>query len=75
MTKKEAREYLKRWRLVNEFQAQELGRMPIAEKLRQMDACYRTAVELGLLKKFQAERRKSEQEVALRWRRLKGLVK
>lgn len=75
MTKKEAREYVRRWRLVSEFQAQELRRMSIAEKLRQMDACYRTAVECDLLKKFQAKRRKSEQEVALRWRRLKGLVK
>ncbi|MGH7166046.1 MAG: hypothetical protein ACREIS_11045 [Nitrospiraceae bacterium] len=71
MTKKEAREYLKRWRLVKRIQAAELRRTPIKEKLRQMDAAYRMAVGLGILNKLAAAKRQREQEVSRRWRRLK----
>jgi hypothetical protein len=74
MTKKDAHAYRSRWRLVNAAQAAELRRTPIAEKLRQMDACYRMAVGLGLIRKLTAAKRKSEQAVSLRWRRLKGLA-
>ncbi|MGH7165898.1 MAG: hypothetical protein ACREIS_10295, partial [Nitrospiraceae bacterium] len=71
MTKKEAREYLKRWHLVNKFQAAELRRTPVKEKLRQMDAAYRMAAGLGILNKLAAAKRQREQEVSRRWRRLK----
>jgi len=74
MTKKEGREYLGRWRLVQKVQAAELRRMPVKEKLRQMDSCYRMAVGLGLIKTLVAAKRKGEKEVRLRWRRLKGLA-
>lgn len=74
MTKKAARGYLKRWRLVNEFQTKEFRRTPIAEKLRQMDACYRLAVEMGLIPKLTAMNRRYDKEARLRWRRLKGLA-
>jgi hypothetical protein len=71
MTKQEAREYLKRWRLVNKFQAAELRRTPVKEKLRQMDAAYRMAAGLGILNKLGAAKSQREQEVSRRWRRLK----
>jgi len=74
MTKKEARAYLNRWRLVSDAQVAELRRTPIKEKLQQLDACYRMAVGLGLIRKLTAAKRKSEKEVSLRWRRLKGLA-
>ncbi|MEW6542955.1 MAG: hypothetical protein AB1411_05015 [Nitrospirota bacterium] len=74
MTKKEAREYVKRGCLVNEFQAKEFRRTPIAEKLRQMDACYRLAVGMGLIPKLAAMNRQQDKEARLRWRRLKGLA-
>lgn len=72
--KKDARAYLKRWRLVNDARAAELRRTSIKEKLRQMDACYRMAVGLGLIRKLTAAKQRSEKEVSRRWRRLKGLA-
>ncbi len=74
MTKKEAKAYQDRWRLVDKIQSNERRRLSIDEKLRQLDQCYEIAVELGLLKRYAAARRKGEREVQLRWRRLKGLA-
>jgi hypothetical protein len=74
MATKDARAYLNRWRLVNEAQAAELRRTPIKEKLRQMDACYRMAVGLGLIRKLTEAKRNSEKEVSRRWQRLKGIA-
>jgi hypothetical protein len=73
-TKKEARAYLNRWSLANEALVTELRRTPIKEKLHQMDACYRMAVGLGLIRKLTSAKRKSEKEVSRRWRRLKRLA-
>lgn len=74
MTKKEAKAYQDRWRLVDKIQNGECRRLSIDEKLRQLDRCYQIAAELGLLKRYTAVRRKGEREVQLRWRRLKGLA-
>jgi hypothetical protein len=73
MTKKDARAYLKRWRIFNKFREQELRRTSPQVKLRQMDECYRMAVGLGLIEKLTAAKRKSERAVRRRWQRLKGL--
>lgn len=74
MTKKEARAFRRRWRLVEEAQKGEHRRLTIEDKLRQLDQCYQTAAELGLLKQYAVERRKGEREVQLRWHRLKGIA-
>jgi hypothetical protein len=74
MTKKEAKAYRDRWQLVDKVQSGERRRLSIEEKLRQLDQCYQTAADLGLLKQYAAARRKGEREVQLRWRRLKGLA-
>ena len=74
MTKREAQAYRDRWQLVDKVQNSERRRLSIEEKLRQLDQCYQTAAELGLLKRYVATRRKGEKEVQLRWRRLKGLA-
>jgi hypothetical protein len=74
MTKKEAKAYRDRWRLVDNVQSGERRRLSIEERLLQVDQCYQTAAELGLLKRYAAARRKGEREVQLRWRRLKGLA-
>jgi hypothetical protein len=73
MTKKQARAYLKRWRVFNTFREAELRRTSPEVKLRQMDECYRIAVGLGLIGKVTAAKRKSEKAVRRRWQRLKGL--
>jgi tartrate dehydratase alpha subunit/fumarate hydratase class I-like protein len=73
MTTKDARAYLKRWRIFNKFREQELRRTSPQVKLRQMDECYRIGVGLGLIGKVTAAKRKSEKAVLSRWRRLKGL--
>lgn len=74
MTKKEAIAYRDRWKLVAKVQSGERRRLSIEEKLRQLDQCYQTAAALGLLKRYAATRRQGEEEVQLRWRRLKGLA-
>ncbi len=71
LTKKDAREYLKRWRLVNEVLAEELRTMPIEVKFHKMDAAYRMAIELGFLPRMKALKQNTEQEVRRRWLRLK----
>ena len=71
MTKKEARDYMNRWRLVNNALAEELRRTPMEVKFQQMDAAYRTAVGLGFLQKMKAVKQDTEDEVRLRWLRLK----
>ena len=74
MTKKEALAYRRRWELMEQVQRDERRGLSIEEKLKQLDLCYQTAAELGLLKQYAASRRKGKREVQLRWRRLKGLA-
>lgn len=71
MTKREAREYRKRWRLVNRVLEEELRRTPIAVKFQQMDAAYRMAVGFGFLQKMKQLKHDTEEEVRRRWLRLK----
>ena len=73
MTKKEARAYLKRWRIFHIFREEELRQTSPKVKLRQMDECYRIAAALGLMGKVITAKRKSEKAVHQRWLRLKGL--
>jgi hypothetical protein len=72
MTKKEAREYVRRWRLVNKALDEELRCTPIEVKFQKLDAAYRMAVGLGFLQRMKAEKRKTENEVRRRWLRLKA---
>ncbi len=74
ITRKEARQYVRRWRLTNNAQVKELRATHMRDKLRQMDACYRMAVGLGLLPAIPLQRTRGEKEVRARWRRLKNIV-
>jgi cell fate (sporulation/competence/biofilm development) regulator YmcA (YheA/YmcA/DUF963 family) len=71
MTKKEARDYVKRWRLVDRVLDEELRQTSIETKFQKMDAAYRMAVGLGVLPKLKALKQETEQEVRQRWLRLK----
>jgi hypothetical protein len=70
MTKKEAQDYLKRWRLVDRVLDEELRQTSIETKFEKMDAAYRMAVGLGFLPKIKALKRETEDEVRQRWLRL-----
>jgi hypothetical protein len=70
MTKKEAQDYLKRWRLVDQVLDEELRQTSIETKFEKMDAAYRMAVGLGFLPKIKALKRETEDEVRQRWLRL-----
>jgi|RhiMetdeSRZDD1v2_1073273.scaffolds.fasta_scaffold104383_2 Trp operon repressor len=70
MTKKEAQDYLKRWRLVNQVLDEELRQTSIETKFEKMDAAYRMAIGLGFLPKIKALKRETEDEVRQRWLRL-----
>ena len=72
MTKKEAREYIRRYRLVNRVTDRELRLTPLEVKFQQMESVYRMAVGLGILEKMKAEKKMSEPEVRQRWLRLKS---
>ena len=74
ITKKEARAYIRRWRWTNHIRAEELRALHMKDKLRQMDACYRMAVGLGLLPGIARQKRRGEKEVRARWRRLKNIA-
>lgn len=71
MTKKEARAYRNRWRLVDQVIADELRRTPPDVKFKKMDAAYRIAAGLGILPRMKALKQKSEREVRRRWLQLK----
>ena len=58
-----------RWRLVNEKEIEELRGMTVEERLRQLDAMFRLAHELGWDEALAAE----EEEVRERWARLHRL--
>jgi hypothetical protein len=73
MTKKEAQDYLKRWRLVDRVLDEELRQTSIETKFEKMDAAYRMAVGLGFLPKIKALKRETEDEVRQRWLRLQTI--
>ena len=70
LTKKEARDYMARWRLVNQVLDEELRKTSIETKFEKMDAAYRMAMGLGFLTKLRALKRETEDEVRQRWLRL-----
>lgn len=70
MTKKEARDYMMRWRLVDRVLEEELRKTSMETKFRKMDAAYRMAMGLGFLTKMRELKRETEDEVRQRWLRL-----
>ncbi len=67
MTKAEARAWRRRWKLVNEFQREELRRTPIEVKFRQLAYLMEFARQFPPTKKELRERA----EVRERWSRLR----
>lgn len=70
LTKKEARDYLKRWQLVDKALGAELRETSAQTKFHKMDAAYRMAAGLGFLEKLKALKQSTEGEVRRRWLRL-----
>ncbi len=69
ITKKEAREFKRRWRLVNEAEKRELRRTSPAQKFRQLAVLMQWVKGFGWEKALKAE----EAEVRKRWAKLKRL--
>lgn len=72
ISKKEAREFKRRWKAVNEFEIQELRKTPPAKKLLQLSAL------MALVKAFpewDEALKEGEAEVRERWLKLKRLYK
>lgn len=67
MTKAEAQAFKERWRMVNEFVDEEIRKTPPAVKLQQLSSLYNTAVFFGWIDKL----RKGEEEVWIRWQKLR----
>ncbi|HXF93604.1 MAG TPA: hypothetical protein VNK46_12660 [Nitrospiraceae bacterium] len=73
ITKKEVREYIKRWRLVNQVLDEELRRTTIETKFEKMDAAYRMAVAVGFLTRLRRSKQETVDEVRQRWLRLQRI--
>ena len=58
-----------RWKVVEEFERQELRAMTIEEHWQKLNAIVRFAIESGM----KIERDESEMEVILRWAKLKAM--
>ena len=71
MTKEEARRFKARWKLVNDFTADEARRTPPETKLRQTALLYEAAQTFGWAEAL----REGEAEVRERWRLLKELYR
>ncbi len=69
ITKKEAREFKGRWRLVNEAEQRELRRTSPAQKFRQLTVLMQWVKGFGWEKALKTE----EAEVRKRWLKLKRL--
>lgn len=67
MTKKDGREFLKRWRLVNEREREELRNTPVEEKLRQLGSLHALATGLG----WHDTLAEGQEEVRQRWQRIR----
>ena len=67
MTKEEAEQFKERWRVVNDFTAEEARNTPPEVKLRQTALLYGAAHTFGWTDKL----RQGEDEVHELWRRLK----
>jgi hypothetical protein len=66
MTKRAARQFVKRWKAINDFERQELRSTPPGEKFRQPEALMQSAAAFG----WDGEERKTTEAVRTRWRRL-----
>lgn len=73
VTKKEARDYLKRWQLVSRALDVELRNTSIQTKFEKMDAAYRMALGLGFLKRLRTVKEDTLDEVRQRWLRLQTI--
>lgn len=67
MTRRQVADFLRRWRLVNEFEREELRRTTVTKKLRQLAAMMALARGMKWTRALAAE----EQEVRERWQRLR----
>ena len=67
MTKTQAQAFRQRWQMVNDAECEELRRTPPELKLRQLDALFALAGQLGWMPALSAE----EAEVRERWNRLR----
>jgi hypothetical protein len=68
MTKEEARQFKARWKLVNDFTAEEARRAPLEVKLRQVALLYEVARALG----WPGGSEEEVEEERRRWIRLKS---
>ncbi|MBK8316947.1 MAG: hypothetical protein IPL01_24225 [Acidobacteria bacterium] len=69
MTKEQAREYIDRWRLVNEHIKQEIRETPPELKLKQMAAIFGAAEYLG----WKAPPSHDDEQASERWRILREI--
>jgi hypothetical protein len=67
ITKQQARDYVRRWKLVNQAEIEELRRTPMAMKFRQLQMLMASVDELGWRKELE----EGEAEVRERWARLR----
>ncbi len=72
ITKKEAREFKRRWKAVNEFEIQELRKTPPAKKLLQLSALM---ASVKAFPGWDEALKEGEAEVRERWLKLKRLYK
>ena len=71
MTKAEARAWMDRWKIVNDFEREELRRTPIETKVRQLAAMMAMALRLDWHTSTDAELRLIRE----RWVRLKKVMR
>lgn len=68
ITPEQAAAYVERWRLVNEFERDELRRTPLEVKLRQVEVLAQAAEALGWREALEAD----DERVRDLWRRLRA---
>lgn len=71
LTRRQARDYVGRWKLVNEALDRELRHTSMDVKFQKMNAAYRMAMGLGILERMKLLKQKTEREIRARWLRLK----
>ena len=71
LTRRQARDYVRRWKLVNERLDREARHTSMDVKFQKMDAAYRMAMGLGILDRMKRLKQETQQEIRERWLRLK----
>ncbi len=66
MTKRAFRQFVKRWKAINDYERQEIRKTSPAEKFRQLEALMRSATAFG----WDGEDRQATETVRARWKRL-----